>query len=130
MKCKACEGTGTLEINEKGLQYSNACYLCDGIGEIISCKPCNGLGEIISNHRFTPCMVCRGNGYSPKVEYDCKLCKGEKIMDSITPNGFEDFDIIQEPCDCTAQVLMEDEQGNKTTYFYEIHNIRRKNNGV
>ena len=130
MKCKACEGKGKFEINEKGKQYSNICYLCDGIGEIEICNSCNGLGEFISNHRFTPCMMCRGNGYSPKIVYDCKLCNGEKIIESITPSGFEDFDIIQEPCDCTNEHLMVDEQGNHTKYFLEIHKIRRNNNGL
>ena len=35
MKCKTCEGTGVIEINEQGLQYSNRCYLCDGVGEVV-----------------------------------------------------------------------------------------------
>ena len=95
MKCKACEGIGFIEVNEKETSYKNVCYLCDGIGDIVVCNPCNGKGEIISNYRFTPCMMCRGNGFSPKVIYDCKLCDGEKIMESISPNGFEDFVVIR-----------------------------------
>jgi len=130
MKCKACKGTGRIEIHEKNVEYVNTCYLCDGIGEITICKPCNGKGEIVSNNRFTPCMMCRGNGYSPKVTYDCKVCAGDGIIESITPSGFEDFDVIKEPCDCAIQELMINEQGNKTTYFYEIHNVRRKYNGL
>ena len=130
MKCKACEGIGFIEVNEKETSYKNVCYLCDGIGDIVVCNPCNGKGEIISNYRFTPCMMCRGNGFSPKVIYDCKLCDGEKIMESISPNGFEDFVVIQEPCDCTSEHLMVNEQGNNTQYFYEIHNVRRNYNGL
>jgi DnaJ-class molecular chaperone len=130
MKCKACEGTGKFEINEKNIQYTNTCYLCDGIGEIVICKSCNGQGEIISNYRFTPCMMCRGNGYSPKVTYDCKLCEGDGILYTYTPNPYlEDFDVCKEPCDCTIEELMNNEQGKKTKYFYEIHNVRRKHNG-
>ena len=135
MKCKACEGTGVFEISEKdskvNIQYKNTCYLCDGIGEIIICKSCNGLGEFISNYRFTPCMVCRGNGYSPKVIYDCKLCGGDGILYTIRPHPYlEDIDVDKDRCDCAARELMEDEHGNKTKYFYEIHNVRRKYNGL
>ncbi len=131
MKCKACEGNGFIQIDERGKQYKNTCYLCDGIGEIVICKPCNGMGEIISNYRFTPCMMCRGNGYSPKVIYDCKLCKGDGVVYSYHNNKWlEDIEECKEPCDCTIQELMIDEQGNKTKYFYEIHNVRRKYNGV
>jgi len=130
MKCKACEGKGFFDIQEKGIDYRNTCYLCDGIGDIVICKPCNGKGEIVSNHSFTPCMMCRGNGYSPRINYDCKLCKGDGIMESITPSGFEDFDVIREPCDCTSEHLMLRDNGKKTEYFFEIHNVRRKYNGL
>ena len=131
MKCKACEGNGFIQIDERGKQYQNVCYLCDGIGEIVICKSCNGMGEIISNYRFTPCMMCRGNGYSPKVIYDCKLCEGDGIVYSYHNNKWlEDIEECKEPCDCAIQELMNSEQGNKTKYFYEIHNVRRKYNGV
>mgnify|MGYP003129233199 CR=1 FL=1 len=129
MKCKACDGKGKIGIDEKGVKYSNVCYLCDGIGEIVICKSCNGQGEFISNNRFTPCMMCRGNGYSPKVIYDCKLCKGDGIVYTYYHNRWlDDVEECKEPCDCAIQELMINEQGNRTEYFYEIHNVRRKYN--
>jgi len=131
MKCKACEGIGYFEVIEKKIQYKNTCYLCDGIGETQICQSCNGLGEFVSNNRFTPCMVCRGNGYSPKIAYDCKLCEGDGIVYYLKPNSYlEDFDVDKDRCDCTAKELMLDENGNRTKYFYEIHNVRRKYNGI
>tara|TARA_R110002020_G_scaffold238029_3_gene450440 strand:+ start:185 stop:580 length:396 start_codon:yes stop_codon:yes gene_type:complete len=131
MKCKACDGKGKFDINEKGVQYTNTCYLCDGIGDIVICQSCNGQGEFISEYRFTPCMVCRGNGYSPKVIYDCKLCEGDGIVYSIRPHPYlEDIEVDKDRCDCAARELMEDERGNRTDYFYEIHNVRRRFNGL
>ena len=131
MKCKACDGKGKFEIDEKGVKYSNVCYLCDGIGDIIICKNCNGQGEFISHNRFTPCMMCRGNGFSPKVIYDCKLCDGDRIIYTYHKHPWlEDVEECKEPCDCAIEELMITEQGNKTKYFYEIHNVRRNNNGI
>tara|TARA_R100000234_G_scaffold99737_1_gene68418 strand:+ start:822 stop:1232 length:411 start_codon:yes stop_codon:yes gene_type:complete len=136
MKCKTCEGTGVIEINEQGLQYSNRCYLCDGVGEVVKCQPCNGLGEYISNGRFTPCLNCRGNGFNPKIVHYCKLCEqpngnGNGILYTLTPDNYrEDILVCREPCDCTIESLMKDKNGNNTEYYNEIHSIRRKYNGV
>lgn len=131
MKCKACEGIGSFEVLEKGISYKNACYLCEGVGETTICKNCNGLGEFISNYRFTPCMVCRGNGYSPKIEYVCRLCDNTRVVYVENKLPWEEDAILEkEMCDCSIQEHMIDEKGNNTKYFYEIHNVRRNYNGV
>jgi len=123
MKCNWCEGKGTLIISEHGIPWVKHCSICNGTGQVVKCVTCNGVGEITlsrnGNWNISPCMVCIGNGMVPQGLYRCSLCKGTQ---QITIGLCDDAYPVN--CDCTIKELMEREDGSKSNYYYELHNMR------
>jgi DnaJ homolog subfamily A member 2 len=72
LKCEACNGTGSKS------KVSNACQRCHGAGVenvVRQLAP----GMITQMQR--PCSNCRGKGTTRKPGDDCKVCKGECLIE-------------------------------------------------
>lgn len=59
MKCRLCDGKGTLKGKNT---FPFTCPACEGTKESKACAACKGLGHVKS----VVCSKCRGNGFVPK----------------------------------------------------------------